>query len=115
MAWQYWLIVIIPLLAVFGMALYSRRYIRSVSDFLVAGRVAGRYVISVAGMESALGVLTLVALVEVNYATGFAITFWQSLLLPLGMGIPCFKTVPMGLWRNVSSRAVTALSRVDRE
>ncbi len=85
MAWQYWLIVITPLLAVFGMALYSRRYIRSVSDFLVAGRVAGRYVISVAGMESAMGVLTLVALVEVNYATGFAITFWQSLLLPLGM------------------------------
>ncbi|MDR0932794.1 MAG: hypothetical protein LBM70_07250 [Victivallales bacterium] len=82
-----WCIVIVPVLCVIGLAVYSKRYIRGVSDFLVAGRVAGRYVISVCGMESALGVLTLVALVEVNYATGFAITFWQSLLLPLGMFI----------------------------
>lgn len=82
-----WLIVVIPLIFVLGFAIYSRRYVRDVSDFLVAGRVAGRYVISVANLESALGVLTLIALVEVNYATGLAMTFWNALLLPLGMFI----------------------------
>ena len=80
-----WLIVIIPFGMIMGMAIYSRKFIRGVSDFLVAGRVAGRYVISVAGVESALGVITLVSLVEQKYATGFAMEFWGSLTLPTTM------------------------------
>ena len=80
-----WLIVIIPFAMIMGMAIYSRKFIRGVSDFLVAGRVAGRYVISVAGVESALGVITLVSLVEQKYATGFAMEFWGSLMLPTSM------------------------------
>lgn len=81
----HWLIVIIPFMMIMGMAVYSRKFIRGVSDFLVAGRVAGRYVISVAGVESALGVVTLVSLVEQKYATGFAMEFWASLTLPTSM------------------------------
>ena len=50
-----WLIVIIPVAFVVGMAVYSRKYIRGVADYLAAGRIAGRYVISVSGIESALG------------------------------------------------------------
>ena len=80
-----WLIVIIPFAMIMGMAIYSRKFIRGVSDFLVAGRVAGRYVISVAGVESALGVITLVSMVEQKYATGFAMEFWGSLMLPTSM------------------------------
>ena len=80
-----WLIVIIPFTMIMGMAIYSRKFIRGVSDFLVAGRVAGRYVISVAGVESALGVITLVSMVEQKYATGFAMEFWGSLMLPTSM------------------------------
>ena len=80
-----WLIVIIPFAMIMGMAVYSRKFIRGVSDFLVAGRVAGRYVISVAGVESALGVITLVSMVEQKYATGFAMEFWGSLMLPTSM------------------------------
>ena len=80
-----WLIVIIPFAMIMGMAIYSRKFIRGVSDFLVAGRVAGRYVICVAGVESALGVVTLVSLVEQKYATGFAMEFWGSLVLPTSM------------------------------
>ena len=80
-----WLIVIIPFTMIMGMAIYSRKFIRGVSDFLVAGRVAGRYVISVAGVESALGVITLVSLVEQKYATGFAMEFWGSLVLPTSL------------------------------
>ena len=85
MNWICWLIVLIPFLMIMGMAIYSRKFIRGVSDFLVAGRVAGRYVISVAGVESALGVITLVSLVEQKYATGFAMEFWGSLMLPTSM------------------------------
>ena len=37
-----WLIVIIPVCAVVGIGVYSRRYIHGVVDFLAAGRVCGR-------------------------------------------------------------------------
>ena len=41
-----WLILIIPTAFVMYMGVYSRKYIRDVSDYLAAGRVAGRYVLS---------------------------------------------------------------------
>ena len=85
MGYLEWAIVIIPFAMIMGMAIYSRKFIRGVSDFLVAGRVAGRYVISVAGVESALGVISLVSMVEQKYATGFAMEFWWSLMLPTSM------------------------------
>jgi Na+/proline symporter len=54
-----------------------------VADFLVAGRVAGRYVLSVSGMEGELGLIVLVAASEANYQTGFAMSFWGALGVPL--------------------------------
>lgn len=78
-----WLIVIIPTLFVLGIGIYSRRYVRSVADFLSAGRVAGRYVIATADVANALAVVTLVAYVEVQYKTGFAVSFWNNISLPV--------------------------------
>ena len=47
MHWIDWCIMIIPLIIILGAAIYSGKYVRGVVDFLAAGRVAGRYVISV--------------------------------------------------------------------
>ena len=80
-----WCITLIPVAAILALALYSRRYVRGVVDFLAAGRVAGRYVISVGSLETALGVLTLVALVEAKYQTGYALAFWEYIVTPLGV------------------------------
>jgi len=85
MAWYNWLIVIVPFLFVLGMAMYVRRYIRDVVDFLSAGRVCGRYLISVAGLESTLGVITLVAYVEANYKAGFAYGYWMAIVTPIAL------------------------------
>lgn len=85
MAWYNWLIVIIPFVFVIGMAFYSRKYIRDVVDYLSAGRVCGRYVIAVAGMEGALGLITLVAYSEVVYKAGFAYGFWGAITMPLAL------------------------------
>lgn len=82
-----WAILALPLIFIFRMAFRSRRYIRGVADFLAAGRVCGRYVISVADVANALAVITLVAQVEANYKTGIAIGFWNSLTIPVGMVI----------------------------
>ena len=80
-----WLIVIIPVAFVIGIAVYSRKYVRSVTDFLSAGRVCGRYVICVSDVANALSIIVLVAYVEVHYKTGFAISFWMGMMAPIGM------------------------------
>jgi len=80
-----WLIVIIPVTFIIGVGIYSRRYVRSVADFLSAGRVCGRYVICASDVANALSIITLVSYVEIHYKTGFAISFWGSLMAPIGM------------------------------
>ncbi len=80
-----WLIVIIPVIAVLGVGMYSRRYIRSVTDYLAAGRICGRYVLSIGDVANALSIITLLAFVEVHYKTGFALAFWQQLTMPISI------------------------------
>lgn len=67
------------------MAVYSKKYVRGIADFLVAGRVAGRYVICVGDMQAGLAVLTLVALSESQYQCGMAMRFWTMLSIPVGI------------------------------
>ena len=85
-----WLIVVIPTLTVISIGIYSRRYIKGVADFLSAGRVAGRYVISIGDVANALSIIGLVSYVEIHYKTGFALVFWNNILLPLGVVISLF-------------------------
>jgi Na+/proline symporter len=80
-----WLIVIIPSVAILALSLFSKRYVKGVVDYLAAGRVAGRYVISVGDMTSSLSIISLVALVEMKYQTGYGVGFWYMLTLPLGI------------------------------
>lgn len=80
-----WIIVIVPVCIVLGMGFYTRRFIRDVADFLTAGRICGRYVLCVADVANALSIIGLVSYVEIHYKTGFALTFWQNLMLPVTM------------------------------
>ena len=80
-----WLIVILPLALVLSLAVYSKRYVRGVVDYLAAGRVAGRYVISAGDLTAGLSVITLVALVESKYQVGYALSFWEYLVIPIGI------------------------------
>lgn len=87
MNWIDWGIVAIPILFLIVLALYSRKYARSVADYLVAGRVAGRYVISVGDFMSGMSVIVLVAGAEQNYQTGFSVGFWYAIIAPVGLYI----------------------------
>ena len=80
-----WIIVCIPVLIVVFAAMKSQRYAKGVADFLTAGRVAGRYVVSVASGEAAMGLISVVAIMEVYYRCGFAINFWGNLKLPIAL------------------------------
>ena len=84
-----WLVVLIPLGCILTIAVYCRRYIRDVVDYLSAGRVARRYVICVGGMEETLGVMMLIQYMENHYMTGFSLTFWNitGILVSMFLGL----------------------------
>ena len=85
MQWYDWLIITVPVIFVLSMAVYTRRYLRDITAFLSAGRVCGRYVISVGDIASGLSIIGLLAYVEVHYKTGFALAFWSKITAPLSV------------------------------
>ena len=85
LSWIDYVVLFVPLAFVMYMAIYVRKYIRSVVDFLSTGRLCGRYLISVAGVAGGLSIIGLVAYVETHYLTGFSLGFWQNLALPVSM------------------------------
>lgn len=80
-----WIILAIPFMIVLGVTLYSRRFVKGVADFLAAGRVAGRYVVCVAGAEASMGLITVIAIFEQYYKVGFAVGHWGGLVAPVGL------------------------------
>ena len=80
-----WLLIAMPVALVLGIALYTRRSVRSVSDFMSGGRCAGRYLLSTAGSEMTAGAALFVAMLEQFSVTGFTIQWWNQILTPLGL------------------------------
>ena len=85
MNWVDWLFIWIPILIVLFAAIKSQKYVKGVADFISAGRVAGRYVLSVASGEAAQGLISVVAMMELYYNCGFGYSFWASLTIPISM------------------------------
>ncbi|MDD5664525.1 MAG: hypothetical protein PHT71_09740, partial [Victivallaceae bacterium] len=104
MHWLDYVLVVIPLLVVLWIGIKTQRYLTGVSDFLTAGRVAGRYVISVASGEAGLGLISLVALFEMYYTCGFGVSFWSKISAPLGM---IFALTGFCAYRYRETRAMT--------
>lgn len=80
-----WLLVIIPVTLVTYIGFKTQKYVKGVADFLTAGRVAGRYVLSVASGEAAMGLVSMIALFEMYYNTAFSLNFWNTMTIPVGM------------------------------
>lgn len=77
MQWLDWTIVAGLLAFLTFMAVYTRRYTRSVADFLVANRTAGRYLLCVCDGMAALGAITIVMMFELYYEAGFPVAWWD--------------------------------------
>ena len=71
-----WGIVFVVLILMIMSVALSRRQMKSVADFLVAGRSGGRYVLSVASGVAGLGAITIVAHMEMNLIAGFSMAWW---------------------------------------
>ncbi|MFA6724450.1 MAG: sodium:panthothenate symporter, partial [Lentisphaeria bacterium] len=85
MSWLDWILVWVPLVLVMWIAMKSQRHVKGVADFLTAGRVGGRYVISVATGEAGMGLISVIAIMEMYYQCGFAVSFWSSLTAPISL------------------------------
>ena len=83
MSWIDWCIVFVPLLIVLYLGLKSQRYVHGVAGFLAADRVAGRYVVAVASGEAAMGLISIIAMIERDYNCGIGFTFWDRIIIPL--------------------------------
>ena len=71
-----WLIIIIVLSGMIYSVSFTKGLMRSVTDFLSAGRTAGRYLISVSQGAAGLGAITIISFLEVGYITGFSFQWW---------------------------------------
>src|ERR1700712_2659651 len=78
-----WTIVATALLIVLGFAVYTRRYVHSVADFLSGGRCAGRYLLANARGESDAGLSNTLSKFEIVMVSGFVLNFWDKISVPV--------------------------------
>jgi SSS family solute:Na+ symporter len=71
-----WAILVSVYLAMAAGVFLLRPFMRSVADFLAAGRTAGRYMLSVAQGIAMLGAISIVGFLEQNFVAGFGLTWW---------------------------------------
>jgi SSS family solute:Na+ symporter len=99
-----WTIVAALLCLMIGMALVSRSLMHSVSDFLAAGRTGRRYVISMFQGTAALGAITIVGALEMNYVAGFNLRWWEMFTAVVLVGM---SVVGWVVYRFRQTRALT--------
>ncbi|MBN1939330.1 MAG: sodium:solute symporter [Candidatus Aminicenantes bacterium] len=75
-----WLIVAAVFIFIVAVVMTSKSLMRSVSDFLAAGRTGGRYLISLSQGTAALGAITIVGMLEMNFIAGFNLRWWEMMM-----------------------------------
>ena len=71
-----WMIVIIVLGGMIYSVSMTKGLMKSVSDFLSAGRTAGRYVLSISSGVAGLVAISIVMFLEMGYVAGFSLSWW---------------------------------------
>ncbi len=99
-----WFLTALPLLVVLIVGIVTKRYMKSVAQFLSGGRLAGRYLLMVAGGELQAGAVVFVALFEVVSHAGFALGWWGALAGPFSLIVTISGFV---IYRYRETRAMT--------
>ncbi|WP_093284214.1 sodium:proline symporter [Verrucomicrobium sp. GAS474] len=82
-----WIITFAPVLLVLAVGLYCRRHVRSVADFMSGGRLADRYLLSIAQGELQAGAVMFVAGFEVISHAGFVLGWWAWIAWPISFAV----------------------------
>ena len=99
-----WGIVALCLSVLFVGVRISKKFVRSVVDFLSAGRTAGRYMITVSQGMAFIGAITIVGQWEMNYVAGFALRWWEFIMAVVLLAITVSGWV---IYRFRQTRALT--------
>jgi len=99
-----WTIVAIMYFGILTVVILTKRYMRGVTDYLAAGRNAGRYLLTISAGIAGLGAITVVANMEMGYESGFAMGWW-------GLTMALFSVVvTVSGWVNYRFRRTRALT-----
>ena len=71
-----WLIVLVVFCGMIYSVNTTKGLMKSVTDFLAAGRTAGRYVVSISSGIAGLGAKSIMMFLEMGYVSGFALAWW---------------------------------------
>jgi solute:Na+ symporter, SSS family len=83
MTWIDWVLLAAPIPVVIAFAAYTRRYVKSVADFLAGGRCAGRYLICNAKGEAGAGVANTLSKFQPLLVSGFVLAWWDAATVPI--------------------------------
>lgn len=99
-----WIILLIPISIVLTVGFVTRLYMKSVVDFMSGGRLAGRYLLAVARGEMASGAVVFVWAFEMIGQSGFVMTWWQKISVPVSLLMAIFGFV---VYRYRETKAMT--------
>jgi SSS family solute:Na+ symporter len=99
-----WTIVFAILAFMILSVVASKTLMRSVADFLAAGRSAGRYIICVSSGIAALGAITIIANLEMNLIAGFSMSWWG---MTMGLVVLIVKVSGWVIYRFRQTRCLT--------
>jgi SSS family solute:Na+ symporter len=104
LTWFDWLIVVVLISFLIAVVRLSKTLVRSVADFLSAGRTAGRYMITVSQGMAMLGSITIVGMWEMNYVAGFSLRWWE---FTMGVVLVAITVSGWVIYRFRQTRALT--------
>lgn len=108
--WIDWAIVGLLMVALLSVTLYTKRYTKSIADFLAANRLAGRYLLTVSsGLVG--GAISIIAVWEMVYKNGLPTQWWAMMNIPLGLFIALTGFV---IYRYRQTRALTMAEFFER-
>ncbi|MEN8127284.1 MAG: hypothetical protein ABFR90_05700 [Planctomycetota bacterium] len=99
-----WMIFIGLFVLLTSMSFFLKRFAKGVAGFLVAGRNVGRYLGLETDSMAGLGAITILAMWQMNYKSGFVGQFWY-LLTPLAATVVAL--TGFGIYRFRQTRAMT--------
>src|SRR3954462_4242449 len=99
-----WMFMAAPIVLVIGIAIYTRRYVKGVADFLAASRCAGRYLLANARGEAESGLANSLSIFETILVAGFVLDFWGKLQIPI---VLLFSIAGFVVYRLRETRAMT--------
>ena len=104
MHWIDWSILAGLVVALTIIALVTRRYTRTVADFLAANRCGKRYLLTMAQGMAGMGAVTILGNFEKHFRAGFGGKWWGQMLAPITLVIALSGWV---IYRFRSTRALT--------